>query len=233
MHLRWTMTIWDGVVMSADAAIDDRAGPGVIRTPRLDLVAMRCALVSTILKKDWPAARRLLGAPFPVEWRADGWRWLEPPLEDDAIDERFIAWDTRLALPIPDGLGSDRGPLLAEVGFHGPPDPDGWVEVGYRVVSQHRRRGLAEEAVRALLSWTAVRGAAGVKASVRPDNAIHRAAAQAGFAADGAHVHPLLGEQLAFRHELTPCDRAVGASSAPSTVTSLERATALRESSER
>lgn len=142
----------------------------------------------------------LLGAAFPVEWRDDGWRWLEPQLAHGQLDDRFIAWGTRLALPRSGGSGMPRGPVLAEVGFHGPPDADGWVEIGYRVVSEHRRRGLAEEAVRALLTWAAVKGIAGVKASVNHDNAasvslLHKL----GFLATGTYVHPVLGEQLAFR----------------------------------
>src|SRR5688572_9674545 len=36
-------------------------------------------------------------------------------------------------------------------GFKGPPSMDGTVEIGYSVVTQHRRQGLAAEAVRALV----------------------------------------------------------------------------------
>jgi RimJ/RimL family protein N-acetyltransferase len=186
--------------MSSDVVVVDGAGPAAIRTPRLELREMSCLLVSTILQKDWPAAQRLLGTPFPLEWRDDGWLWLQPQLKKGEVDDRFIAWGTRLAFPIPGGLGLDEGPVLAEVGFHGPPDPEGWVEMGYRVVTEHRRQGLAEEATRALLSWAAAHGATGVKASVRPDNAasiglLHKLR----FAAAGPYVHAVLGEQLIFR----------------------------------
>jgi RimJ/RimL family protein N-acetyltransferase len=192
--------IWDRVVVPLDVIAGHGAVPGVIRTRRLDLVEMSCPLVSAVLHEDWPAVQRLLGAPFPIEWRADGWHWLEPQLKNGEIDERYIAWGTRLALPTRNGVGADRGPVLAEVGFHGPPGSDGWVEIGYRVVSEHRRQGLAEEAVRALLSWAAAHGATGVKASVGPDNAASIGLLRKlGFAAAGAQVHPLLGEQLVFR----------------------------------
>jgi [ribosomal protein S5]-alanine N-acetyltransferase len=186
--------------MSADVGVGERTAPRVIRTPRLDLVEMTCPLISAILQRDWPAAQRLLGTPFPLEWRGDGWRWLEPQLKYGEIDARFIAWGTRLALPRPGELGLASRPVLAEVGFHGPPDADGWAEIGYRVVHKHRRQGLAEEAARALLSWAAAHGASGVKASVGADNTASIGMLnKLGFTAARTYAHPSLGEQLAFR----------------------------------
>ncbi|MDQ2750863.1 MAG: GNAT family N-acetyltransferase [Actinomycetota bacterium] len=159
---------------------------------------MSSPLARAVMRKDWVAAYRLLGTPFPFEWRSDGWQWLKAQATSGEDDDRFVVWGTRLALGAVDGPA--RGPVLAEVGFHGPPDPDGSVEIGYRVVSRHRRRGLAEEAVTAVLSWAAAHGADGVKASVSPDNVasialLHKLA----FTATGSYRHPVLGEQLSFR----------------------------------
>ncbi len=45
---------------------------------RLALVPMSSQLVRAVLqKKEWTVARHLLGTPFPLEWRDDGWQWLE------------------------------------------------------------------------------------------------------------------------------------------------------------
>ena len=38
-----------------------------------------------------------------------------------------------------DGQAQGRGAVLAEVGFHEPPDTEGWVEIGYRVVATSLR----------------------------------------------------------------------------------------------
>ncbi len=162
---------------------------------------MPCPLVLAILRKDWVAVWRLLGAPFPHEWRADGWQWLEPQATNGENDDRFVIWGTRLALPVLHDACPDSGPVLAEVGFHGPPDIDGWVEIGYRVVAQHRRQGLAEEATSALLAWATVHGATGVKASVSPDNTASLALLhKLKFTAAGSYRHRVLGEQLIYHH---------------------------------
>src|SRR6478736_3809887 len=132
---------------------------------------MSSQLVRAVLQKEWTVARHLLGTPFPLEWRDDGWQWLEWQASRGESDERFIVWGTRLAFPVTVDVGADSGPVVAEVGFHGPPDSEGWVEIGYRVVAEYRRRGLAEEATAALLAWAVAHGVTGVRASVSPDNA--------------------------------------------------------------
>lgn len=173
-----------------------------IRTHRLALVAMSSQLASAIMDGDWAAAQLLLGCPFPVEWRDDGWQWLAAQATRGDDDDRFIVWGTRVALPATD-LGRSSGPVLAEVGFHGPPDSDGWVEIGYRVVRSHRRRGLAEEAATALLAWAATHGASGIRASVASDNAASIALLnKLGFTAVGTLQHRVLGEQLSFHRTI-------------------------------
>jgi ribosomal-protein-alanine N-acetyltransferase len=53
-----------------------------------------------------------------------------------------------------------RGEAVAEIGFHGPPDESGSVEIGYRVVTGYRRRGFAEEGSCQLLDWAFANGVA-------------------------------------------------------------------------
>jgi RimJ/RimL family protein N-acetyltransferase len=45
------------------------------------------------------------------------------------------------------------GLAVGDAGFHGPPRPDGELEVGYALVPKARGAGLATEAVRLLLGW--------------------------------------------------------------------------------
>ena len=42
--------------------------------------------------------------------------------------------------------------MIGSAGYKGPPTQDGTVEIGYDIVSDHRRRGYASESVRALVS---------------------------------------------------------------------------------
>ena len=64
-------------------------------------------------------------------------------------DPRIRPWLGRVMVMTEDGV--DRA--VGSIGFHGPPDADGRVEIGYRVDAAHRRRGLASEAVAAMFDW--------------------------------------------------------------------------------
>jgi [ribosomal protein S5]-alanine N-acetyltransferase len=179
-----------------------RSGAAVVRTRRLILQPMSCELMRAIIAADWAAAGALLGTAFPNEWRQDGWNWLGPRVTEGEQDPSLCVWGTRLARAI-DANGSGRGGVIAEVGFHGPPDRSGWVEIGYRVVEACRRRGFAEEAVTGLLEWASRRAVIGVKASTRPGN-IESATLlrKLGFAESGSYRHEELGEQVIFRRGL-------------------------------
>jgi RimJ/RimL family protein N-acetyltransferase len=52
-------------------------------------------------------------------------------------------------LVLPD---SEERTLIGTAGYKGPPTEDGTVEVGYGIVTDHRRRGYASEAMRALVA---------------------------------------------------------------------------------
>ena len=56
-----------------------------------------------------------------------------------------------LHLVVLKGAGESRT-LIGSGGYKGPPSADGTVEVGYGIVSDHRRRGYASEATRGLLA---------------------------------------------------------------------------------
>ncbi|MFJ7156234.1 GNAT family N-acetyltransferase [Streptomyces sp. NPDC101118] len=75
-------------------------------------------------------------------------------------------WLTRAAVSEPDGT------VVGDAGFHGPPDADGVVEVGYSVVPRHRRQGYARAMLRALLVRAAAEpGVRTVRATIGSDNA--------------------------------------------------------------
>jgi RimJ/RimL family protein N-acetyltransferase len=166
----------------------------MILTPRLAMTPMSCEVMREIMAADWQHVEGVLGSPFPTEWHNDGWEWLAPRVVEGDHDARLLDWGTHLVRLI-----HGRGPVVAEVGFHGPPDGDGWVEIGYRVVAGYRRRGFAEEACRGLLDWALARGVAGVRAAISPDNeASAQLAQKLGFAGAGSAWHEVLGGQLIF-----------------------------------
>jgi len=50
----------------------------------------------------------------------------------------------------------ETGEVIGDIGFHGPPDEDGTVEIGYSIVEQYRGRGLVGESAVAIcgLAWS-------------------------------------------------------------------------------
>ncbi len=47
----------------------------------------------------------------------------------------------------------DSRSIAGDIGFKGPPDDAGSIEMGYSVIPGRRRRGYAKEAARALIDW--------------------------------------------------------------------------------
>lgn len=95
----------------------------------------------------------------------------------------------------------DDGQALGAMGFHGAPDEDGRVEIGYDLVEAARGRGYATEALRALAADALARpGVRSLFATVEPDNLSSQAVlTRAGFtrADDPADTDaPLLAYEL-------------------------------------
>jgi len=178
-----------------------------IHAPRLDLVLMSPALIRALLASDWDQAGQLLGARIPGEWRGEDWRWLGPRPGQAEADPSAAPWLPRvLLLRVTDASGGHEPVVVGEAGFHGPPDSDGRVEIGYMVASEHRRRGYAEEAVRALMGWAAAEhGITRFRAGISPHNAASlNLIRKLGFAQAGAHDHKQRGKELIFHHESSP-----------------------------
>lgn len=121
-----------------------------LRTERLDLVAATLELVQA--ERVGPAhLEKKLGAHVPPSWPPplndeESLRWTSAQLARDPAGAGWFAWyflhrehGTKRAV----GLG----------GFAGRPDAEGTVELGYSIVPECHRLGLAPEAVRALFAW--------------------------------------------------------------------------------
>jgi RimJ/RimL family protein N-acetyltransferase len=69
----------------------------------------------------------------------------------------------------------DRQLAVGRAGYHGPPDADGMVEVGYSIDPQYRRQGYARAALRALLARAAADPVVRTfRATISPDNVASR-----------------------------------------------------------
>lgn len=159
--------------------------PHVVRTPRLRLVSLGAEQLDLLVRRR-PGRRRDAGVGFQVpRWWPKG----EPELplarrvaqvrEDPSVEP----WLLRAVLDDEDRMVGHVGfhyrpapveEALADVDYEGEREPaaGGVTELGYTVFADHRRRGLATEAVSGLLAWAFEEAGLGAAlAAVDPGNA--------------------------------------------------------------
>lgn len=123
-----------------------------ITTDRLELIPANAERARADAQHDAAELGRLLAARVPEQW--------PPELTLDVLD--FWA-DTLAAHPEQTGwwnwyfvlLGGEPEDrvLVGGGGFGGPPDDGGLIKTGYSVLEPFQRRGIATEAMRALVDW--------------------------------------------------------------------------------
>ena len=123
----------------------------ILETPRLVLRAATVDLARAELAGA-DAFARALGGHVPPGWPPPlndeaSMRWILEMLEADPHCEGWTAWYFLLR-------NADGPPIaIGTGGFKGRPDADGTAEIGYSVMETHHRRGIAPEAVGALVTW--------------------------------------------------------------------------------
>jgi ribosomal-protein-alanine N-acetyltransferase len=171
-----------------------------IAAERIDLVSITADIAAALLEGRRDEAERLGGFALPSDWPDEhDARFLGLRLDEMRTDPARTPWFIRAVV-----LRDAARPMIGHVGFHGPPgrnarhEPKA-VEVGYTIFPDHRGRGYATEAVRALLGWARREGIDHFIASIAPDNAASIALAQRlGFREVGRHWDHEDGEELEF-----------------------------------
>jgi len=140
------------------------------RRPTVRLVRLEATTIGFLADGDLTAARsdtRLSLSPGLVEPSARRtWRYRVEQLARSADD---LDWITRVI------VDDDLGQAVGIAGFHGPPDEQGMVEIGYRVDEPLRRQGYARAALEALLAAAARDPAVvTVRATISPENVASR-----------------------------------------------------------
>jgi len=167
-----------------------------IYTERLELRPMSIAFMRALVAGDLDAASSEIGAIIPDDFTEDLDHFLQFRLGQLEEDPGIRPWLGRVMVVDEDGGARAVG----SIGFHGPPDADGRVEIGYRVEDAYRRRGLASEAVAAMFEWARLEhGIHRFRASTTPDNiASQGVIARFGFRQTGVQWDDVDGEELVF-----------------------------------
>jgi RimJ/RimL family protein N-acetyltransferase len=174
-----------------------------IRTPRLELVSMSIPVMRALQAKDLDTAAQLSGASVPDGLADDLVDFLRYRLAQLDADPSIREWLGRLMV-LTDANGDRHA--IGTIGFHGPPDEHGRLEIGYRVEAPYRRQGYAREAVRAMLDWAAsAHGIHRFIASISPTNEPSlQLAAGFGFRQTGSHIDDIDGLELEFETDWPP-----------------------------
>ena len=164
---------------------------------------MSIPFMEALVARDLQAASRELDADVPPGMPDDLVNFLQFRLAQLDVDPSILPWLGR-AIVLTDDAGVRRA--IGTIGFHGPPDEQGRVEVGYRVEPEYRRQGYARESVRALFDWAAsAHGIHRFIASVSPGNeASLRLVESFGFRETGSHIDDIDGLELELEAQWPP-----------------------------
>jgi len=110
-------------------------------TDVLELVDLPVPALRCLADGDLDGAARVLGRPVPASLLGDFVPW--EVFVDRRAEPGAEGWTIQLAL--------EDGVVVGHAGFHEPPDAEGVVEIGYTVVPDARRRGVATALVGLLL----------------------------------------------------------------------------------
>jgi RimJ/RimL family protein N-acetyltransferase len=124
-----------------------------VRTRRLELVTLTASLADAITAGDVGTAAGELGAEVGRWLTADPSHVVQLRLAGQAAAAAGFAG---LARAIVLRRGAHRQ-AIGSIGFHGPPDEAGRLEVSCRIHPAHRGRGYGAEATTGLLDWATAR----------------------------------------------------------------------------
>jgi RimJ/RimL family protein N-acetyltransferase len=136
------------------------------RTARLRLLAGTLEIAAAELE-DRERFGRFLEAEVPPEWPPEALRDALPFFLDlYRANPDWAGWLGWYAI-----LTEPRPVLCGSVGFKGPPDEMGMVEIGYSLLPDYRGAGLASEMVVGLIGWARSHSTVAViEAETTPDN---------------------------------------------------------------
>lgn len=163
--------------------------------PRIELLEPGLSVLTALAHGHLEQACELAGLSFGACFVEPKWRQTWARREGQLRrDPTLGPWLTRFI------IDRDTGQVVGRAGFHGRPDIEGMVEVGYAVDPTYRRRGYARAALEQLLvEADSHPDVIVVRACIAPTNRASRAlVAQYGFLEVGEHWDEENGVELVF-----------------------------------
>jgi RimJ/RimL family protein N-acetyltransferase len=179
--------------------------PDILRTPRLELVAMTLDMVEAVMCGRRPDAEALVRARMPERWPNPELveRAFTASLDSIRAEPHRSLWGNRVIIAHGEGVeGTATGErrVVGSVVFHGAPSFEGIAEIAYGVEEGSQGRGYASEAVDACVAWAlAQERVLCVQAATFPwHQPSLRVLAKVGMVPIGSREHETLGEMLVF-----------------------------------
>ncbi len=118
-------------------------------TARLQIIAGTRELAKAEIH-DKDKFARLLGVSIPVSWPPENIRDVQNLFLDMYNEHpQWENWLTWYAVKV----DTVEPTLCGGIGFKGPADESGMVEIGYSVLPEYQRKGLATEMVKGIVRW--------------------------------------------------------------------------------
>jgi [ribosomal protein S5]-alanine N-acetyltransferase len=167
-----------------------------VLSPRLALIALPGPVVDEVIASRQRAFRELTGVGYPAEWPSQDRHvlGLRKRQISEGVDYR---WLLRAVV-------TRRQPtMVGRIGFHGPPDADGVVEIGYMTHPSHQQRGFALEGAAQLIEAAErLDPVSAIRASIAPHNEPSlRIVDRLGFSVIGEQMDAIDGLELVFERK--------------------------------
>ena len=178
--------------------------PDTLSDSPVSLLLLPAPALQAMLDGDLGRASTVVGIDLPPCYLDHTWLW-RLRLDQVTADPSAAPWLVRAV------IARNEHQVVGHAGFHGPPDPDGMVEIGYSILPESRRRGYGRAAARELIRFAAeVPAVRVVRASISPDNVASLALVRSlGFHHVGEQWDDEDGRELIFERPLQE-DRDAG-----------------------
>lgn len=125
----------------------DKMGLKYLETERLLLVTMNSSMIHSLLNGTNSELLNLgfiSGRGWPRQDTLDIMNFLSRTMEEGQEPSGYEIWLI---------VKKDGKVIIGDIGFTGPPDADGKIEIGYGLIEDERKKQYGYEAAKALIEW--------------------------------------------------------------------------------